>query len=336
LSNQSEFFEAMKVYYEHKKEDWTKSLLRTFYVKNGLEDKEFKAFVECFNQKQRDFGALVTAKGTRNIAKENSNYWIVKPIGAAGTKMKGNPIYNDLTSIIRVIHEAKRQGSESGSGDVGYMIQQYVDRPMLYQKNKMEIKCFILLSTINNHMKGYWYNEGYINVMDPEKPKHLSFYDFKTYLEDDNKAYEGMFKSHIFPQFKALCTDIIKSICGKIDPNRRESSFEISEVTFTIDKDLKVWLVDVNPNPEFKDDLADFLPSMIDNILKVTIDPMFPVINWNDVNKANLPEKMLEENKLELVYDEIEEAVIAKNLIKAKDYTIDEVGKIGVVTAEDL
>jgi len=93
-------------------------------------------------------------------------------------------------------------------------------------------------------------------------------------------------------------------------------------VTFTIDKDLKVWLVDVNPNPEFKDDLADFLPSMIDNILKVTIDPMFPVINWNDVNKANLPEKMLEENKLELVYDEIEEAVIAKNLIKAKDYTI--------------
>jgi len=54
----------------------------------------------------------------------------------------------------------------------------------------------------------------------------------------------------------------------------------------------------------------------------VTIDPIFPVINWNDVNKANLPEKMLEANKLELVYDEMEEAFLAKNSMKGKDYTI--------------
>jgi len=54
----------------------------------------------------------------------------------------------------------------------------------------------------------------------------------------------------------------------------------------------------------------------------VTIDPIFPVINWNDVNKANLPENMLEANKLELVYDEIEEAFLTKNSMKGKDYTI--------------
>jgi len=38
-----------------------------------------------------------------------------------------------------------------------------------------------------------------------------------------------------------------------------------------IDKDLKVWLVEVNPQPEFKDDtpiLANFIPAMIDNVLR--------------------------------------------------------------------
>jgi len=155
LSDQADFFEAMRMYYEGKKED-SKNLLRTFYVKGGLEDKEFKAFVECFNQKQKNFGAFVMAKGTRNIAKENTNYWIVKPVGI---KLKGNsnPIFNDLTSIIRVIHEGKRLEAELGNNEIVYMIQQYIDRPMLYQKKRMEIKCFIMISTLNNHMKGKGY-----------------------------------------------------------------------------------------------------------------------------------------------------------------------------------
>ncbi len=38
-----------------------------------------------------------------------------------------------------------------------------------------------------------------------------------------------------------------------------------------VDKDLKVWLLEVNPQPEFKDEtkiLADFIPTMIDNVLR--------------------------------------------------------------------
>jgi len=40
-------------------------------------------------------------------------------------------------------------------------------------------------------------------VVDAEKPNHMAFDDFNRFLEDD-KAYEGMFKSHIYPQFKVF------------------------------------------------------------------------------------------------------------------------------------
>lgn len=44
-----------------------------------------------------------------------------------------------------------------------HIIQSYI-MPFLYCKRKFDIRCYIVISSINDIMKGYWYEEGYIRT----------------------------------------------------------------------------------------------------------------------------------------------------------------------------
>ena len=39
--------------------------------------------------------------------------------------------------------------------------QLYIDRPLLYNKRKFDIRCFLLMTSQNGILKAYWYEEGY-------------------------------------------------------------------------------------------------------------------------------------------------------------------------------
>lgn len=47
-------------------------------------------------------------------------------------------------------------------------MQLYLDRPLLYHKRKFDIRCYLLLTSINGILKGYWYQEGYIRTSSKE------------------------------------------------------------------------------------------------------------------------------------------------------------------------
>mmetsp|Transcript_14321 Transcript_14321/g.12154 ORF Transcript_14321/g.12154 Transcript_14321/m.12154 type:complete len:86 (-) Transcript_14321:192-449(-) len=82
---------------------------------------------------------------------------------------------------------------------------------------------------------------------------------------------------------RSLATDAIKCVYGKMDPNRREHNFEIFGLDFMIDQNLKVWLIEVNTNPDIQTSspsLTRIIPPMIENALRLTIDPLFPPPNW--------------------------------------------------------
>jgi tubulin monoglycylase TTLL3/8 len=36
--------------------------------------------------------------------------------------------------------------------------------PFLYQKRKFDIRCYILITSVNGIQKGYWYQDGYIRT----------------------------------------------------------------------------------------------------------------------------------------------------------------------------
>ena len=42
----------------------------------------------------------------------------------------------------------------------GFIIQKYLI-PMLYNKRKFDIRCYLLVTVVNGFLRAYWYEEGY-------------------------------------------------------------------------------------------------------------------------------------------------------------------------------
>lgn len=49
-----------------------------------------------------------------------------------------------------------------------FIIQKYLENPMLYQKRKFDIRHYALITCINGIFKFYWYDEGYIRTSSSE------------------------------------------------------------------------------------------------------------------------------------------------------------------------
>lgn len=63
-----------------------------------------------------------------------------------------------------------------------------------------------------------------------------------------------------------------------IDPHKRKNCFELFGYDFILDEDFNVWLIEVNTNPCIEESstiLKVFLPRMIDDMLKLSVDQLF-------------------------------------------------------------
>lgn len=49
-----------------------------------------------------------------------------------------------------------------------YMIQKYIERPLLYKNRKFDIRAFTMMCTINGNLQGYWYADGYFRTSSRE------------------------------------------------------------------------------------------------------------------------------------------------------------------------
>lgn len=65
----------------------------------------------------------------------------------------------------------------------------------------------------------------------------------------------------------------------QIDPNRRKYTFELFGFDFILDEDMNSWLIEVNTNPCLEESsklLKSYLPRMIEDMLQLTVDNLFP------------------------------------------------------------
>ena len=70
---------------------------------------------------------------------------------------------------------------------------------------------------------------------------------------------------------KKLVADTFKAVSRKMDPNRRQFSWEIFGYDFMIDEDMHPWLIEVNTNPCLEltsPFIARLIPAMIENSIK--------------------------------------------------------------------
>lgn len=77
---------------------------------------------------------------------------------------------------------------------------------------------------------------------------------------------------------KALIVRSLLATRKLMDPFRRKSCFELFGYDFIIDEDFNIWLIEVNTNPcieESSSILKVYLPRMIDDMLKLSVDQFF-------------------------------------------------------------
>ena len=179
-----------------------------------------------------------------------------------------------------------------------YIIQKYIEKPLLYKNRKFDIRTFTMMCTINGNLQGYWYTDGYFrtscreftlkNVANRfvhltndavqkklddygkfESGNKLSYPEFQKYL-DSMKIDCDLVKT-VIPKMKALAQDSMRAVSRKLDPARKTFSLEIFGYDFMIDEDLDPWLIEVNTNPCFELSspyLASLIPAMVENALK--------------------------------------------------------------------
>jgi tubulin polyglutamylase TTLL1 len=83
-----------------------------------------------------------------------------------------------------------------------------------------------------------------------------------------------------------------------------------------VDDDMQPWLIEVNTNPCLDlscSSLARIIPAMLENVIKIAIDPYFPPpLTWPNSKKHLLPDPS--DNKFESIFNEDTDSADLKNL----------------------
>ena len=118
-----------------------------------------------------------------------------------------------------------------------------------------------------------------------------------------------------------LTTDVYRACYNKIDPKRRLNCMEVFGLDFMFDDEFRPYLIEVNTNPclELSSPLlARMIPNMLENALKLAVDPIFPPPENFSSKKAFVGDPC-PENKFELVFDDKIDGPVIEELLKAKD-----------------
>lgn len=226
--------------------------------------------------------------------------WILKP-GENTNRGCGITVESRVSEITNIIN------NNAPSPDRTFIIQQYIENPALYKGRKFDLRCFAMVTSINGHLKGYNYLDGYIktaskefNLNSTNKYIHLtndavqknfedygkfefgnkvSFQEYQQYLNQSHSKFNVDFKQHIFSQIRTIMQDTIRACFSILDPMKRCNSFEIFGYDFMLDDNFKVYLIEVNTNPCLETPcpiLMKLIPDLVDSALRISLDPLFP------------------------------------------------------------
>ena len=86
--------------------------------------------------------------------------WIVKP-GENTNRGKGITVVSELTEIKSLITS---NSSSKSDFDKTFIIQRYMDNPMLINGRKFDFRCYGMLTSMNGRLTGYFYEDAYIRT----------------------------------------------------------------------------------------------------------------------------------------------------------------------------
>lgn len=326
LSNKKELYKNMKKIYDAFNQNVFDYLPLTFHIEDGENDPSFLEFCRYFEENKAS----------------SKNLWILKP---GENTNRGNGIC--VCNTIEQIRNELKNNPFPKTGEHTYILQKYVENPLLISRRKFDIRLYTMITSVNGVIQAYFYREGYLRTackaytsknLDNkyihltndavqkksedygkyENGNKISYKEFQRYL--DIKRAGVNFNADILPKIKEIVKDSIKAVFLNIDKNRKSHSFEIYGYDFLLDSNHKPWLLEVNTNPclELSSPLlARIIPSMIDNALKIAIDPIFPEIPQYS-RRGIIAKDVFSPNKFELIFHELIDGRILINSLKEK------------------
>jgi hypothetical protein len=219
---------------------------------------------------------------------------ILKP-GEFTNRGNGITIHTDWKTLHQAVTAVIKPGLDNS-----LIVQRYIN-PFLYRGRKFDIRVWVLWFG----RQAWWYKEGYIRTSSKEfsisntnrfihltndaVQKHadtygkyeqgnkLSFNEFQKYLDYNSPHYN--FWSTIYPEMKRIAQDVFRVGNMTMDPNNRMFGYELFGLDFMIDENFKVWLIEANTNPCLETSctlLTRLVTNMIDNVISIAVDPLFP------------------------------------------------------------
>jgi len=279
------------------------SIPSTFVVTPDCNDEEYQGFLKYFHnlEKKQHKKERVPAKHCED------NFWMVKP--AAMNQGQGIQIFkNDLEGLKKFI--------DSRPINSYWVIQKYIEKPLLYNGRKFDIRMWAVM-TWKNEL--YFYRPGYLRTSSDlysldakinyvhltnnclqqygknygiyEEGNTIEFAMFKEYLKKKYPDYNIDFDIDILSRIKDLMIDSYLSVKEGLNPNKRKNCFELLGFDFLIDEDFRVWLIEVNTNPYLgvpNKFIRGLLPKMLNDLFELVLDPYTKPVNPLPT-RGNLP-----------------------------------------------
>lgn len=207
IGNKKGLFKSLLRYFELEGKDVFEIIPLTFHITKGKSDESYDKFCNIFKQyaeeakkaeSQHNEDSEYEAENSNEVNEEEEeeieeapqyihNIWIVKP-GENTNRGNGILVSTDIKEIDRFISDKSHT----------YIIQKYIERPLLFEKRKFDIRCFGLITSVNGNIKGYYYNEGYLRTSSKEfslsnlaRSVHLTNEAIQIKYEDFGKHEAG-------------------------------------------------------------------------------------------------------------------------------------------------
>lgn len=270
------------------------SIPSTFVVTPDCNDEEYQGFLRHFHdlEKKQHKKEKVPAKHCAD------NLWMIKP--AALNQGQGIEIFRNDLSAIKKFMESKPINSS-------WVIQKYIEKPLLYNGRKFDIRMWAVMTW---KQELYFYKPGYLRTSSDaysldadtnyvhltnnclqqygkkygtfEEGNTVEFEMFKEYLRKKYPDNEIDFEGQILSRIKDLMIDCYLAVKEELNPNKRKNCFELLGFDFLIDEDFRVWLIEVNSNPYLgvpNNFIKGLLPKMINDLFELILDPYVKPVN---------------------------------------------------------
>ncbi|CAF3201071.1 unnamed protein product [Rotaria socialis] len=232
--------------------------------------------------------------GTRNI-------WILKP--GAKSRGRGIVVYDRLDDILKLT-------TSSLVNDRKFVVQKYIERPLLIHNTKFDIRQWFLV-TDWNPLTIWMFKDCYLrfctehfSLSTTQQSVHLCNYSIQKHYKNNSNRHADLpvenmwtnaefiekylkpnkladkWDSFIYPAMKdsIICSMLVAQ--DTIEP--RKNSFELFGADFMLGEDLKPWLIEINCSPTMARCTAvttEMCDGVLEDTCKLIIDRKYNRVN---------------------------------------------------------